>query len=29
MMELQHILMDKRAGKVCKTKMLSKVNIND
>ena len=29
MIELQHILMDTRAGKVCKTEMLSKVTIND
>ena len=29
MMRLQHILMDTSTGKVCKTKMLTKVNINN
>ena len=29
MMELWHIRMDTRAGKVCKTEILSKVNINE
>ena len=29
MMELQHIFMDTRAGKVCKTEILNKVNINE
>ena len=29
MMSLQHILINTNTGKVCKTKMLSKVNISD
>ena len=29
LMGLQHILMDTKAGKVCKTEILNKVNIND